>query len=262
MAIWIDEHAYMPDCDDLKLYQYIYLLSEMLSRKKKMFEKLSYYEDFSIYCANRVFNKIQRGRQKESAPRIKSILNFLKRTLSFVRIDFEKTEFAQHLPQAAEPRIDQTHIIGIYRSTQDYRACEYTMCIHDLPKCVWETCKRTPYATCGDILLDIYTSVLLTILNQITLSNSMIKKLKDEPNDYFFGKYMCRMYQEKDPVSSVILFHLPPTMKNYILFLANRSKRSLSRDLSQIIQDWEPSDSLIENLLMDQIKNCLETDED
>lgn len=269
MAIWIDQHAYTDNCDDLTLYQYLYLLVEMFARKHKYFTKVSAYEDFSLFAANYLFERlhsIKQSQTKENGdPRLRpvgSILNYIKSSLFGLKKNFEKSIFASisQNPEEweEEPHIDRTHIIGIYRSTCDYNACEFTLCLKDLPKCVWETCKRTPYSTDRKLLLNIYTSVLLTILNQITLPNSVIDKLRNNPqplttNEYFVDK----LFISKEPLKDVILFHVNEDLRNYILYLANRSKKVLARDLSQVIQNWEPSDVVVENLIQNQIEQII-----
>ena len=51
-------------------------------------------------------------------------------------------------------------------------------------------------------------------------------------------------------------------MASYVLFLANRSKKTLARDLSSILQTWEPSDAVIANLLQAQVEQSIGTETD
>lgn len=256
MAIWIDSNVYSDSCDELTLYKYIYLLVEMLSRKKHFFEKETYYEDFSIYASNYFFKRVKPSDRKQRK-NIKSILNYIKSSLFGLKKNFEKKNFSQLTPQEDLPYVDRINTIDTYRSTQDFIFCEYTLSIEGLPKCVWETCKRTPYATNGNILRNIYTSTLLTLLNQITLPQKVVKELSEDAGRSYMAVDLKRLSATKEPLDDVILFHLPNSMKNYILFLANRSKKTIARDLSQIIQSWEPSDDLIDSLLKDQVDSYL-----
>lgn len=272
MAIWIDGNAYKPDCDDLTLYKYLYLLVEMLARKHKFFNQASHYEDFTLFAASYFFERLKSAKQyqlKENGDtklrKITSILNYMKESLFGLKKNFEKTTFSQCSQDPSEweenPNIDRAHIIGLYRSTSDYNACEFALCLKDLPRCVWETCKRTPYSKDPYKLVNIYTSVLLTILNQITLPNKVQEQLATSGENLYTSEYFTdKLFKTKEPLDDVILLHLEEEMRSYILFLANRSKKVLARDLSQVIQSWEPSEAVIENLIQNQVEQYLGKD--
>ena len=66
MCIWIDEHAYSDDCDDEKLFEYLYHIMSMLAYKRRFFEKSAYYDDYVIFAATPIFMKLKKKRQLES----------------------------------------------------------------------------------------------------------------------------------------------------------------------------------------------------
>jgi len=265
MAIWIDKNAYSEECKDDTLFEYLYLLTDMFARKYQFFKKASYYDDFSLYCASYFFNRLKNKKQYEitedGIPKlkpIKSILNYIKRTIRARKIDFEQDNFNQtclSYEDCDAHDVDRDRILMAYKSYHDYNGCEFSLCLETLPRCVFETCKRTPYFGVKNIFKDLYVSVLLTILNQITLTVSEEIKLngiKGMVSEF----YIDHLYEYTDPMKSVIVYGSCKKMENYILFLANRSKKTLARDLSAIIHSWEPSDAVIDSLIMNQIEEC------
>lgn len=57
------------------------------------------------------------------------------------------------------------------------------------------------------------------------------------------------MIYVEEQVNSIILFHLPCNMKNYIKTLVARIRKLISTDLKEIIGDSEPSDSVIQAIM-------------
>ena len=84
MAIYIDENVYDPSYDPETIYQYLYFLSLMLSRKQNLFNIEDEYEEFAISYASQLYlrltNKQQFEYDSDGEPRmkrIKSILNYM-----------------------------------------------------------------------------------------------------------------------------------------------------------------------------------------
>ena len=73
MCIWIDKNAYNEDCDDVKVYEYLYLLAYMLARKRRFFNHSYEYEDFAIYVASETLLRYRDERQFNENGRIRKI---------------------------------------------------------------------------------------------------------------------------------------------------------------------------------------------
>ena len=104
MAIWIDAHAYTDDCDEETLYEYIYHLVRMLAYKRKMYQTANQYDGFILYASSRYYLRITDKRQFETnedgtpvLPKLKSILNYIKKTIYPTKIDYER-EFSVTIP--------------------------------------------------------------------------------------------------------------------------------------------------------------------
>ena len=52
MAIWIDENAYKEDCNYEMLFEYLYHIFNVLSKKYGYFHNYIDYEDFSMFASS------------------------------------------------------------------------------------------------------------------------------------------------------------------------------------------------------------------
>ena len=83
MAIYVDEHYFLPNRDDNLIFEYLYHLIYMLARKKQFFQKSSQYDEYSIFAATKVFMRLIDKRcyeENPSMPLVKSCLNYIKKT--------------------------------------------------------------------------------------------------------------------------------------------------------------------------------------
>ena len=60
MAIWVDENSPNEDCDKEKLFEYLYHLCHIFAYKWKYFSSSKDYDDFSIFSASILFNRIEK----------------------------------------------------------------------------------------------------------------------------------------------------------------------------------------------------------
>ena len=105
MCIYIDNTAYKENLTEEEqntIFQYLYFVSYMLASKAKFFAKAEYYDDFAIYCATNVFLRLRNPKQfeydEEGNPklkRVKSVLNYIKKTIDPRRVDFQQQFYTQ-----------------------------------------------------------------------------------------------------------------------------------------------------------------------
>ena len=102
MAIYIDTHVYTDDCDDDKVFLYLYYLSLMLSYKNKLFKRQEYYEDFAFTFAEDMFFRLKNPKQEmlkeDGTPKMEkltSILNYMKRTIYGRKVNYEQQKYSQ-----------------------------------------------------------------------------------------------------------------------------------------------------------------------
>ena len=95
----MDKNLYNPNADKEKLFDSIYRIIYSLALKQKIFQKWEDYDSFALFAAGRLYNRAQNPKQflPEGHPKkmkkIKSILNFVKRVMYPMQVDYQKEEF-------------------------------------------------------------------------------------------------------------------------------------------------------------------------
>ena len=96
----------------------------------------------------------------------------------------------------------------------------------------WFLKESTPYGDDPCMLHKLYQSCLLTFLNQITLSNENKDRFSNRlKNGYNIDHFLNQVYEE-EKLNSVVLFHLPENMENYVATCVNRVKKLITKELS------------------------------
>ena len=264
MCIYIDNTAYSDNKDDNLIYEYLYHLIKMLAHRHNFFAQNHYYEEFAIYGAGRVFTRLNSKNQYElnenGAPkvaRIKSILNYLKSTIYPMKVDFEKENYTQVIVDTDNDACSDESYLYIRQLCDEssLNSVEFMDYLHRITQIVREELSKIPYTSDQVTWTNIYISCMLTFINSITLSNKNKTKLYIKDNIiYSSDAFIDKLFREenKDPV---LLFHLDPTMKDYILVLTNKIKKKVSTDLSDMIRAWEPTEEVMKNLLFTLIKD-------
>ena len=223
MAIYIDNHIYTDDCDDDKVFLYLYHLSLMLAYKNKLFRRPEYYEDFALTFAEDMFFRLKNPKQetvKENGTpkmyKLTSILNYMKSVLYGRKVAFEQQKYSQSfsINQKLEEDIKVTQFdvvnqINYYR--QDFNRVELEVCLENICKTIKAFLEKIPYYKNKKEWENIYISCLLTILNGFVKTNIKNKNLNND--------------------STVILYNLDTTMKDYITVLYRQIKTMLGETL-------------------------------
>jgi hypothetical protein len=243
MCIYTDEHIYEGSFDENKVYQYLYHLIYMLSKQRQLFKKHSYYEDFAIYAANRVYLRLTNKKQWEvnedgtpKQEKIKSVLNYIKNVLYPFKVDFEQSEYCQTISKDSFiEEVDYNFDNLIKNSVDELTFCEFGLTFNDIGKTCKAFLNTIPYKPKSSEWLNIYVSVMLTFLNTVTLTNRRKRRL-DHLSDTSRLKedHLIDAYKEEND-RSAILFHLPESMSAYITVLARQLKHLVAKDLTSIL---------------------------
>ena len=122
MCIWIDSNVYTDTCDELKLYEYLYHLANMLAHEHKYFIKYEYYDEFALYSASKLFMRLRDPRQfcSDGSPKltqVKSVLNYLKTVIYPYKVDFEQQFYAESTQEFSITLTD-TYELGTHISEE------------------------------------------------------------------------------------------------------------------------------------------------
>lgn len=252
MCIWIDEHAYEEGCDQEKLFEYLYHVALMLSKKNKYFRNSRDYEDFAIFMASRMFLRLTNPKQfqyiegnEPKMAKVKSILNYMKSTLYPAKVDYQQQYYAQ-----TQIMVDDIDYVSEYSfadklndTVDELTSKDFEICLDDIIETAKAFLYRIPYRKNTAEWTNIYISCLLTFLNSITLSKIDLERISNfKRNMLSKDEFYINLYK-KNAENSVILFHLPDSMRDYIEVLVRELKRAIAADLSFNFKTYVPSNS-------------------
>lgn len=268
MAIWIDENAYLPDCDDSKLFEYLYHLVEMLAYKRAFFKSTAIYDEFSIITATRIYYRLRNKDQfvllEDGTPKltqVKSILNYIKKTIYLLKVKYEQEAYSQANPYTLEDQeknaeIQANILIDNYKySKKQLTQVEVDDYISSISKIIRDFLKKIPHKNNSDEFLNIYTSCLLSFLNLITLSNKNKKRFKSFLKAHVLNdNYINSLYKEEQ-ANYIILYHLDESMYDYINILVNEIKFIIINDILNMKNEYDNQNDLILDLIYKNIED-------
>ena len=225
MAMYIDSHIYSDDCDDEKIFIYLYHLSLMLAYRNKLFKRPEYYEDFALTFAEDMYLRLKNPKQEmlkeDGSPKmykLTSILNYMKRTIYGRKVTFEQNYYSQSLSTITELEkelvsSDFDVLNQIYKYTKDYDEVEIIECLKNINIIIKDYIYKIPYLTDIRERENIYISCVITI--SYLFENAI--RIKKPINNILYD---------------VILYHLDDNMKNYIIVLC----RYLLHEIADIVK--------------------------
>ena len=254
MAIWIDEHVYQDNLDEGLLYQYLYHLSHMLAGQHSLFRTAQEYDQFSLYSASRLFQRLMNVKQyeydesnKPKMNQIKSILNYIKKILYPYKVDFEveiksETKDIDIIPTG-------TFDLGSHmvESASLFDKIEFSLALDSIAQIVKSRLRRIPIRKNSSEWDNIYLSCMLTLLDSVTLSRQTLARYESAQR-INKDAFLDQAYQDmryKDP----ILYHLPDSMANYIRVLVNELRHVIAAELSWKSECYIPSDASMKSLI-------------
>ena len=261
LCIYIDSEIKKPDCDEEKCFEYMYHLFYILAVKGRMFITASDYDNYALYGATQLFLRYKKEKEPGSKLKpIKSCLNYIKRILYPLKVNYQKANFFQVFKEESLEGNAPVGITDTQRATansinNNLMQTEYKYCLSQITSTIKLILKDSPYSNNKVIIHNLYISCLLTILKTITISEENLKRLKlrevkKSINDNFINK----IYEEESK-DDVVIYHLDSTMGNYIDTLVKRCKKSIAKDLSYIIDSYKLSDDIITEMLMQPLED-------
>ncbi len=248
MCIYIDDNIYSGSYDENLVYQYLYLLTHMLAQKMKYFEHLSDCDEFSLYMASRLYMRLTNSNK----PHIKSILNYLKRTIGVQRITWEEKYRTPSNKNGDQIFYFDTHNIAnsLVDETSLYDYKSYDTILSSLESIVSTHLRKIPYKKESPEWYNIYLSVILTLIDSFTPNkeqlNSIVEVTEGRKDHLLNNIY--RHLRNKDP----ILFHLDESMKPYIKVLVMEIRHAIAAEFSEEHSYYISSEDIMKNLLINE----------
>lgn len=261
MCIWIDTNAYTDTCDDIKLYEYLYHLVNMLSHESKYFNKIDYYDDFSLYSASKLFMRLKNSKQfeytEEGLPkltRIKSILNYIKTVLYPYKVDYEQEYYSQSQDDI-EVLVENNFDFAEYLSEECkiFSNIDFKLSLGGIKNTIKSFLNKIPRKRNDPEWYNIYLSCLLTILNSITASKEQLGEV-EEDDDLIRIDHLYSLLRTKDP----ILYHLDLSYTNCIKTLVVEIRHLLTKELMVELHSYIPAELALKNVMISSLEEGTE----
>lgn len=256
MAMEIDKHIRDKDADMNVLFEYMWHLFYILAVKGKFFTKGRDYDEYALYAATQLFlryKKEENTKNKRIKP-IKSCLNYIKKVLYPLKVNYQKEYFEQVIrdEDASEGgvfnlkeeryNVARSNYSGILRY-------EYSYYLKNIPNTIRFVLNDSPYQKDKAMMHNIYLSCLLTFLKTITMCNKNKKRVENRiKKAYPVDDIIDQIYKEES-CDDVVVYHLDPSMSNYISTLVAIIKKEVVKDLRDIVGSFEPSEQVIKDIL-------------
>lgn len=267
MAIYIDANMHLlknsneyPQVEN-KVYEYLYHIIYALACKGNYFKNFSDYDTFASYAAaevfmsirNKLINEGKEVRGKVVIP-IKSSLNFIKSTIFPLKINYQRETFTlvfdPKIHDGAE-NIENNIKKSIQSQYQSDLGDSFTLALEQVPNFICKVIQKTPFTNNISFCRNLYISILLTIINDITLPNKVKNKLKLKAEKHYSddlsNKYISAYSMN---ASEPMLWHIDNKYSNYVKILTMKVKELFSKELKYYIHSDELSDELLDSILV------------
>ncbi len=264
LCIYIDNNIGKPDCDEEKCFEYMYHLFYILAVKGRMFQTSSDYDSYALYGATQLFLRYRKEKEPgNKLKHIKSCLNYIKRILYPLKVNYQKSSFFQVFQEDAlggnaPTSIADARVADARKTNNGLLQSEYKYYLTQLPSTIKHILKDSPYTNNPVMMHNLYISCLLTLLKTITMSNKNKARLENKENKYLpTTDLMDKIYTEESK-DDVVTYHLEKSMKNYVNLLVNKCKKEIAHDLRYIVGSYDLSDNIIKEILTQPLEEYID----
>lgn len=251
MCMYFDDHIYDdPEVrNDSLLYQYLYHIIYMLSCKLKLFEgpnSFRDYDEYSLWLATKIYSRFIANTDPET--RLKSVLNYTSYLVNRAIVDWRKETFNDILGQKDEQgsmdKLEDSLKASIrsdYCNIGDLMDDVVTVFSH-LRDITYKIIDRTPYTTDPLMRKRLAMSVLLTLVDEVTVPSTVDKRVEDTESKYKVSK--------KSREGNVILWRLSRKYENLVHILSVEVRKECSSLVGLARADYELSEEDVTSILM------------
>lgn len=259
MCIWIDQNVYTEGVDESKVFEYLYHISRMLAYKKGFFEKGSYYDDFALFMANKLFLRLKNPKQfgeNPSLSKIKSILNYAKCTLNANRILFQSDEFAQNYQCTDETDLDTVFNSTLFNSSDDLSIVNFKCYLDDINKTIRGFVNKLPHKNKAE-LDNIYISCMLSFLSSITLSKKSLSRLDSLVDADKLTQHKLNSLYKYERANCMIYYHIDRSMYPLINVYVNELRHLIASNLTLILNESINTEQCEKSIMISSIYSDL-----
>ena len=259
MCIYVDNivaRGNPTEAEQNTIFQYLYHVAFMLAHKQKYFNAAHYYDEFAIYFATSVMQRlfynprlseVDENGEPVLAP-IKSVLNYMKNVCYPRKVEFEQENYSQKY----------TEVFDVVEWSQSFNRDPYAdaketdilFYLGDLPKTIRHLIYEHNFYKKDKVMMkNIYLSCLLSFLNAITFSEADQEKFMTAYTSIDAKYRLLTKIYAKNRAEGLILYHLDDEYEDYIRVLVNKIFRYLKQDIMEISNQYTISDEVMTNIL-------------
>lgn len=239
------------------MYEYIWLLCDILAVKWRYFNKSQDYEEFSFFSANKIFERYK----NRNLPKVKSCLNYLKKVLYPYKVQFQNQFYCENLSEEKLENLDTKYDPSLEWNLQDkctgLNKSDFHFYLENVSKTLWDIVSKIPEKKNSSEKNDIYISCLLTFLDLITPETKSLNQynelIRSENIRDNFYKTMYKVPKDYKP----ILYHLDDKFQDYILILVKEARICMRNDLNELLYSSVP----VKDLYVDALNQLKEEDD-
>ena len=271
MCIYVDKivaRGNPTEVEQNTIFQYLYHIAFMLAHKQKYFNASHYYDEFAIYFATSVMQRlfynprlseVDENGDPVLAP-IKSVLNYMKNVCYPRKVEFEQENYSQKYTETFDTREwSQSFNKDPYEEVKETDILFY---LRDLPKTIkYLIYEHNFYKNDKVMMKNIYLSCLLSFLNIITFSEADKEKFETAYTSVDAKYRLLAKIYAKNRTEGIILYHLDAEYEDYIRVLVNKLFRYLKQDIMEISNQYTISDEVMTNILFLEVNGETTTTE-
>lgn len=261
MCIYIDTHIYN-EFDESLVFGYLQWLFYALSIKKRYFSNYDDYDSYAIYAATQTYIRLTDKRQflPEDDPkylkRVKSVLNFIKRIMYPLKVNYQKSVFNEVVKSAETSEYDGASALEAINdsltsnmiNSNSYLSAEIELYIKSIKRTIERIIANTPYRSDPTLSHRLYMSCLISFLKRITLSAKnkyRLKVLEKEPSQ----KLLDATYEEEQRTSTTC-WRLSDEYDSYIHVLTTQVLETCVKDIKALVRDYSITDDILQVALL------------
>jgi hypothetical protein len=224
------------------IYNYLWLLVKALAIKKCMFKKFDDYDGYAFYAATRLFlalrknylnqGKIIKGKQIKP---IKSCLNYTKALLYPMKIEYQRETFKEIIEEEfVSKKFDAFAYEAQLKSearesfeTSEQLRIYLQDALRQQGRLLDDLLRKSPFGPSTPEYKNLRISILLNSINILQTKKKLV--VTDQ--------------------QSIILWHLPKNMTNYVKILVKEFFTALKLEIIDCCNEAMPTDTTLEAIL-------------